>query len=1173
MALFRSRSFKPSLHSRTRLVSLALFFVYTCCIVRADVSTWGNSKLRNSWYGTEPLLTKDVIRSGAFGQIFRTFVVGDVYAQPLIWKGNLLIATAENNIYSLHPVTGAVQWQRVLGEKWNPRCFTEIFLNTCSDTIPFVGIISTGVIDSSTDTWYLTAKVQVGGRCDSTVYRLYAIDVSSGATRTGFPVDIQGSATNIPGLVFDPILHLQRPGLLLDEDSRMIFAAFGAHCDIGNYHGWVAGVSTDGSYQTLWGIADVSGIWQTGGGLTSDRPNQFLFAVGNGRTQFFTEKPDDYFGNAIIRMAYSKTTRKLSVMDYFIPSDTSNLDNADADQASGGVLALPNDPAFPKGRILQIGKSGILWMLNSTKLGRFNIDFNDVAGSIDLFSGGYCTPAAFPTSSGGLVYVAPSFRTLLAIRPSSNDLITLGSATQTAGGGSSSPAVTSNGRDASSALVWMVTMDDREGGNTFLRAFSASPSQDGTLESLWTSPQLARGTKYASLTPSNGRIYYASRAEVDGDGPSIYGFGTNSSAPVLSAMPLQFPRPIIVGSNATSRVTFSASSEVTILSVSLSPNTNFLVQQVSQRLPASLRPRGVLRVAIAFIPRTPSALLSAELIVQTNLGRYTTSVSGLALSRGPLLKASTSLVDLGSLGANSSAPSPVSVQFLNLGSSSLTIRQVSIPSSPFALIGVPSKGFVLASRASVSIGVTLSSTRTAGSFLSNFTVSSSGGNVTIQVKAVIARSPLLSVNSTIQFGSLTVGTYIARSFTVKNTGGIPLQFLKSKPPAGNAVTILPPGIDEGFSLNPGKSLTVRLYVLARAVGRQQEQWIINTNDNIGLRNITFVYTGIIPVGWVSPPSLGTWNTLVDARLLSDGTGILRLTPAQGDRKGVSWSRDLVNTQNTVVSFSFSAQEAGADGLALLLSDPANGVNAQAGGGGGSIAFLPCPGCGTLGIPRTVGVILNTYNNPDLGDISANDVLVNQVSDDGTFANLIAGQNVDSIATLDVGPLHTLKVVITRKRISVTLDGIALSEITDVLLQDLPPLVRLGFSGATGGEVGQHQVWNVKITSTGILSINPSIVSLNARPRRASYPVVNVTLSNTGYTPLRITSVTGPSSPFRLVGAPVAGTVLRPQDRLRIGVTLAPNLNQGSYSSSFTVVSTVGEVRVEVRAEVSPSVAL
>src|SRR5690242_11450309 len=74
----------------------------------ASVTTVSVNSLRSGWDAAQPALSPGNVTSGNFGQLFNTPVDGQVYAQPVIWNGTVLVATENNWAYGLDAVSGAV---------------------------------------------------------------------------------------------------------------------------------------------------------------------------------------------------------------------------------------------------------------------------------------------------------------------------------------------------------------------------------------------------------------------------------------------------------------------------------------------------------------------------------------------------------------------------------------------------------------------------------------------------------------------------------------------------------------------------------------------------------------------------------------------------------------------------------------------------------------------------------------------------------------------------------------------------------------------------------------------------------------------------------------------------------------------------------------------------------
>ncbi len=104
-----------------------------------DGATRGADNYRSGWYPDQTNLSPSLVSGGTFGQLFETSVNGEVYGQPLVDDGQLLVNT-ENNLRiwprSCHrgdPVDPAVRCTRSGGQHRLRRSDSELRrdLHTC----------------------------------------------------------------------------------------------------------------------------------------------------------------------------------------------------------------------------------------------------------------------------------------------------------------------------------------------------------------------------------------------------------------------------------------------------------------------------------------------------------------------------------------------------------------------------------------------------------------------------------------------------------------------------------------------------------------------------------------------------------------------------------------------------------------------------------------------------------------------------------------------------------------------------------------------------------------------------------------------------------------------------------------------------------------------------------
>ncbi len=125
------------------LVSLTVVALAFAAQAGTEGITNSGDDLRDGWYPEQTSLTPQLVSGGTFGQLWSATVEGQVYAQPLLANGILLVATQSNKVYGLDPATGALRWPAPLnlGVPWNSGDIG------CADTTPTMGVTATPVID------------------------------------------------------------------------------------------------------------------------------------------------------------------------------------------------------------------------------------------------------------------------------------------------------------------------------------------------------------------------------------------------------------------------------------------------------------------------------------------------------------------------------------------------------------------------------------------------------------------------------------------------------------------------------------------------------------------------------------------------------------------------------------------------------------------------------------------------------------------------------------------------------------------------------------------------------------------------------------------------------------------------------------------------------------------
>ena len=548
----------------------AAFLVVPAAQAQTSVTTQHNDISRTGANSNETILTPSNVNINTFGKLFSYPVDGWVYAQPLYVAGVTMgtgtaqagsthdvvfVATQHDSVYAFDADSNAGAnanplWRVSLigaGEKTVPNGDV-----SCGDVVPEYGITSTPVIDPTTNTIYVVAKTTVG---DTTFfYRLHALDITTGNEKFGGPVtlsaSVPGNGTGSSGgiLNWDPKWQHNRASLLLL--NGIVYIGTGSHCDNGPWHGWILAYNAATLNQTgAWCTTPNSigaGIWGGGTGLTADvpagKPYGRIF-TGTGNGTFDATAPNytnamDY-GDSVVKLDLNNGVPTMNangtvVGDDFTPLAQASLNNADEDQGSGGTVLLPNS------ELVQVGKSGIIYILNRENLGGYHPN-NTVDPEAAATVGGVWGASAY---WNGNVYVwgqndhlkAFSFTNgVLSANPTSTSAESASPAYATY---SPTPSVSANG--TTNGIVWSLKTDNfGTQGREILYAHDASnvanllySSGSTGNEPNFTRDNPGNSVKFIVPTVVNGKVYVGSESQL-----SVFGLlnGTTQAAtPVIS---------------------------------------------------------------------------------------------------------------------------------------------------------------------------------------------------------------------------------------------------------------------------------------------------------------------------------------------------------------------------------------------------------------------------------------------------------------------------------------------------------------------------------------------------------------------------------------------------------------------------------------------------------------
>jgi outer membrane protein assembly factor BamB len=454
-----------------RFVAAALFLLCAAVPLRSpavDVLTYHNDNLRSGWNNAETSLTPAKVGGGSLKPLFTKDIQGLIYGQPLIATAEqtssgsedlVYVATDRDAVNAFDAHTGKLVWTRSLipsGETIVTTAFTG-----CINML-HAGISGTPVIDRTRDALYVVAEtLTAAGSQQHIRFRLYSLALGTGALK-GAPRLVSAEVHGKHGpITFLGDYQQQRSALVLANNR--VYVGFGSTCDFNGdkYHGWLFSYDPD-SLKPLSVFMDtpssddngnyMGGIWMSGNGSAVDAHGNLMMVIGNGTFDGSTS-----FGDSAIKLAPDLSR----VTDFFTPYTYKSDNNSDADFGSGGMLLFPDVAGMPSLAFGQ-GKDGILTMMDQQQLGRFNPGGPDhVLGELTLGST-WSSPAYFRGPNAEFIFTTggPLYAIQVTRKPAKMHVVAHSNEQfQMNNGNGETPAISSNGSDPSSAIVWIVEWD------------------------------------------------------------------------------------------------------------------------------------------------------------------------------------------------------------------------------------------------------------------------------------------------------------------------------------------------------------------------------------------------------------------------------------------------------------------------------------------------------------------------------------------------------------------------------------------------------------------------------------------------------------------------------------------------------------------------------------------
>lgn len=494
-------------------------------VAQTAVLTYHNDDARDGAYLEEVALAPSNVNSSQFGKLVSYPVDGQIYPQPLYLPqvdipnqglhDVVFVATENNSLYAFDADAAS----------GSPTTFWHVNLGAAIPKFdaggpwPNVGILSTPVIDASTNTIYVLAEVNAV----SPPFWLHAIDVTTGADKLS-PVGVTGTYA---GDTLSPACY-QRMGLALNPVSNLIYVAFGS-CD----NGWIFGydkttLAQKALFEDTSGAAG-GGLWASGAAPAIDDKSGDVYlmsGVDSGDEQYITGSTMVGYNDCFLRL----NADKLSVLDYFSPDDNYTLALNDVDLGSGGNILLPGSSTVPN-IVAGGGKDGNIFVVNRDSMGGFNDKANNVLQTVHIGTTQYDNIFSTPVYWNGALYYHSNNDVLRAFSwtagaASGQQLSTTSTSAGAAVFGMHGATASLSANGPNNGIIWEIdnstynNTDPAASGVAVLHAYDAT----NVATELYNSSQAgSRDTAGQALkltvpTIANGRVFVPTATELD-----IYG--------------------------------------------------------------------------------------------------------------------------------------------------------------------------------------------------------------------------------------------------------------------------------------------------------------------------------------------------------------------------------------------------------------------------------------------------------------------------------------------------------------------------------------------------------------------------------------------------------------------------------------------------------------------------
>jgi len=326
---------------------------------------------RTGWNSAETVLTPANVGGTKFGLLWNSAVLDSVtinstvytphlYATPLYIDDVLITAGTYKNrhfsvvfaassnsfIYAINAFANSTGGPLVSAGKilWKRRLGQPAVVPALDGGVP-LGVLATPVIDLNTSPPRLYVACQIAGT--NTYWKVFALDIGSGKTISGWPLFIKDAALaplnqNAPS-AFQPAASMsQRGALNLSNDGSVLYVPFGGYSD--GAAGWMVAVDTitPKLFSAFSGAPSTAatangGMWGSGGPALDTSGNVYQ-TTGNALSG--SDNTTGYWGESLL--VWHAAPSKLLLLGTYTPWNYCQMDMADIDLGGDSTMIVPD---------------------------------------------------------------------------------------------------------------------------------------------------------------------------------------------------------------------------------------------------------------------------------------------------------------------------------------------------------------------------------------------------------------------------------------------------------------------------------------------------------------------------------------------------------------------------------------------------------------------------------------------------------------------------------------------------------------------------------------------------------------------------------------------------------------------------------------------------------------